>query len=136
VTITRTLAHNLPPEQLDLDRLFDFIWNNFYTGRHQAVWLEFNVACRTETSLRQRLAPVLKEFHAEIEKAWEEHYSTTAHTRIPSSAFITLTINVLRGMAVQSIIQDDQAYYKKLRSYWISMIDPLIQRKAANRPED
>ncbi len=136
VTITRTLAQNLPPEQLDLDRLFDFIWNNFYTGRHHAVWLEFNVACRTETSLRQRLTPVLIEFHAEIEKAWEEHYSTTAHTEIPASVFITLTINVLRGMAVQSIIQDDQAYYKKLRSYWISMMAPLIQRKAANRPED
>lgn len=133
VTITRTLARNLAPEQLDLERLFDFIWNNFYTGRHRAVWLEFNVACRTETSLRQRLTPVLEEFHAEIEKAWTEHYTTAAHTGIPATAFITLTINTLRGMAVQSIIQDDQAYYKKLRSYWISIMAPLIQRKEKSR---
>jgi AcrR family transcriptional regulator len=134
VAITRTLARNLPPEQLDLERLFDFIWNNFYTGRHRAVWLEFNVACRTETALRQRLTPVLEEFHAEIEKAWEEHFATTANTRIPTAAFITLTINALRGMAVQSIVQDDQAYYKKLRSYWISIMAPLIQRKEKSRP--
>lgn len=136
VTTTRALAHDLPPEQLDPDRLFDFIWDNFYTGRHRAVWLEFNVACRTETSLRQRLTPVLEEFHTGIEKAWEEHYTTTARTNIPVAVFITLTINALRGMAVQSIIQDDQAYYKQLRSYWISIMAPLIQRKVKSRPAD
>lgn len=134
VTITRTLARNLPPDQLDLDRLFDFIWDNFYTGRHRAVWLEFNVACRTETSLRQRLTPVLEEFHKEIEKVWEEHYTTAAPTDIPVAAFLTLTINALRGMAVQSIVQDDQAYYKKLRSYWITIVAPLIQHKEKHRP--
>jgi AcrR family transcriptional regulator len=107
VTITRTLAQNLPSEQQDLDHLFDLIWENFYTGRHRAVWLEFNVACRTEASLRQHLTPVLEEFHIEIKKAWEEHFTTTAHTKIPAAAFIMLTINALRGMAVQSIVQDD-----------------------------
>jgi AcrR family transcriptional regulator len=136
VTTTLALSHNLPPQQQDLDHLFDFIWENFYTGRHRAVWLEFNVACRTETSLRQRLTPVLEEFHAEIEKAWEKHYTAAAHTKIPAAAFITLTINAMRGMAVQSIVQDDQAYYKKLRSYWISIMAPLIQRKEESRPAD
>lgn len=136
VTTTRTLANNLPREQLDLDRLFDFIWNNFYTGRHRAVWLEFNVACRTDTSLRQRLTPVLEEFHEEIERAWEEHYTTTAHTKIPAAVFITLTINAMRGMAVQSIVQDNQAYYKRLRSYWISIMAPLIRRREKHRPAD
>jgi AcrR family transcriptional regulator len=134
VTVTRTLVGNLSPQQLDLERLFDFIWDNFYTGHHRAVWLEFNVACRTETSLRQCLTPVLEEFHTEIEKAWEEHYTTTAHTEIPAAAFIMLTINAMRGMAVQSIVQDDQAYYKKLRSYWISIMAPLIRHKEKRRP--
>jgi AcrR family transcriptional regulator len=136
VTATLALSHNLPPQPQDLDYLFDFIWENFYTGRHRAVWLEFNVACRTETSLRQRLTPVLEEFHAEIEKAWEEHFATTAQTNVPVAAFIALTINALRGMAVQSIIQDDQAYYKKLRSYWISIMAPLIKRKEKRRSTD
>ncbi len=129
VTTTRALARDLPPEQQDLGRLFDFIWENFYTGRHRAVWLEFNVACRTEETLRRRLTPVLEEFHTEIEKAWEEHFTTKPGTQIPSAAFLTLTINTMRGMSVQSIVQDDQAYFKKLRSYWISIVTPLIQRK-------
>jgi AcrR family transcriptional regulator len=136
VTTTLALSENLPPQHQDLDHLFDFIWENFYTGRHRAVWLELNVACRTETSLRQRLTPILEEFHAEIEKAWEEHFTTTAQTKIPVAAFITLTINALRGMAVQSIVQDDQAYYKKLRSYWISIMAPLIKRKEKSRLAD
>ena len=129
VATTRALDRDLPPEQQDLGRLFDFIWENYYTGRHRAVWLEFNVACRTEETLRRRLTPVLEEFHAGIEKAWEEHFTTTPGTQIPAAAFLTLTINALRGMAVQSIVQDDQAYFKKLRSYWISIVTPLIQRK-------
>jgi AcrR family transcriptional regulator len=136
LTTTLALSHNLPSQQQGLDHLFDFIWENFYTGRHRAVWLELNVACRTQASLRQRLTPIMEEFHAEIEKAWEEHFTTTAQTRIPVAAFIALTINALRGMAVQSIAQDDQAYYKKLRSYWISIMAPLIQRKEKHRPAD
>jgi AcrR family transcriptional regulator len=133
VATTQALARQAPSGQLDLERLFDFIWNNFYTGRHRAVWLEFNVACRTDTALRQRLTPVLENFHASIEKAWKDYYATTARTDISIEVFLVLTINALRGMAVQSIVQDDQAYYKKLRAHWISILAPLIQKKAGNR---
>ena len=136
VTLTRALACDLPPEQRKLDHLFDFIWETFYTGRHRAVWLEFNVASRTETALRQRLLPVLEAFHTEIKNVWEEYFATTARTDIPAAALLTLTINAMRGMAVQSIVQDDQAYYKQLRSYWISIIAPLLRRKEASRRED
>ena len=134
VAITRALAHDLPPERLDLEHLFDFIWKNFYTGRHRAVWLEFNVACRTNAALRERLAPVLESFHASMEKAWEDVFTTTAHTDIPIGVFLTLSINTLRGMAVQSIVQDDQDYYKKLRRHWISVLTPLIRKKTTDVP--
>lgn len=129
VTTTQGLAHQLPPEQLDLERLFDFIWDNFYTGRHRAVWLEINVACRTDSTLRQRLTPILRNFHAAMEKAWKSQCATTDLTRIPIEALLVLTINAFRGMAVQSIVQDDQSYYKKLRRYWISILEPLITQK-------
>jgi AcrR family transcriptional regulator len=129
ISITRTLGRNLPVDQLDFGRLFDFIWDNFYTGRQQAVGLEFYIACRTETTLRQRLSPVLEEFHEEIERVWEEYFTAAAHTTIPAAAVIMLTINTLRGMAIHSVVQDDPAYFKKLRSYWISIMDSLIQRR-------
>jgi AcrR family transcriptional regulator len=129
VTVTQALARQGPPGRLDLAGLFDFIWNNFYTGRHRAVWLEFNVACRTNTALRRRLTPILARFHAAIEKAWKNAFAATDRSDIPIEIFLVLTINALRGMAVQSIVQDDQAYYKQLRSYWISILEPFIAQR-------
>ncbi len=113
----------------DLNRLFDFIWDNFYTGRHKAVWLEFNIACRTDAALRQRLKPILDRFHAAIETLWENHFATSDLTNIPVETFLVLSINTLRGMAVQSIIQDDQAFYRNLRSQWVKIIAPLVMAK-------
>lgn len=126
---TQALALQNPLPELDLNRLFDFIWENFYTGRHKAVWLEFNVACRTDADLRQRLKPILDHFHTAIETAWKSYFATTELTDISIETFLVLSINTLRGMAVQSIIQDqddDQAYYKKLRLQWVKIISPLV----------
>jgi AcrR family transcriptional regulator len=133
ITITRTLGRNLTPDELDFGRLFDFVWDNFFTGRQQAIGLELYMACRINASLRQRLSPVLDDFYEEIEGIWQANYTTTAHSAIPAAAVITLTLNTLRGMALQSIVQDDPAYYKKLRSYWIGIMDFLIQRKEDRR---
>lgn len=129
VETVEALAQEDPPRKLDLERLFDFIWDNFYTGRHKAVWLEFNVACRTDIALKQRLKPILDHFHAAIEAAWKRYFATTGQTDIPIETFLILSINTLRGMAVQSIVQDDQTYYKNLRSQWVRIISPLVVAK-------
>ncbi len=129
VETTQRLALKDPPLELDLNRLFDFIWDNFYTGRHKAVWLEFNIACRTDAALRQRLKPILDHFHTAIETAWNSHFAASDLTNIPIETFLELSINTLRGMAVQSIIQDDQAYYRNLRSQWVRIIAPLVIAK-------
>jgi AcrR family transcriptional regulator len=135
ITLTQAFADQAVQDQLNLERLFDFIWDNFYTGRHRAVWLEFNVASRTEMALHQRLAPILKRFHASIEKAWKAYFDASEDTDIPVEIFLVLTINTFRGMAVQSVLQNDQVYYKKLRSHWISILKPLIKKRSIGGDE-
>lgn len=127
---TRRWAGSVEITKDKLQKLFDFIWDNFYTGRHRAVWLEINVACRTDTELRKRLTPVFEHFHESIKEAWNNWFDTTENGKADVETVIILAINTLRGMAVQSIVQDDPEYYRQMRCELIQMISPLIRVQA------
>ena len=107
--------------------ILDFIWNNFYTGRHRDVWLEFNNAARTDHELKERLMPILEEFHSSLDQIWLDNLRTddTANGKM----LMNLTIYFLRGLAIQSVSYDKPDYYAKLRNDWAALIEPHIRWK-------
>lgn len=129
IETTREWVFSSLRSDLQLLDIFDFIWNNFYTGRHRDVWLEFNVACRTDEQLRERLAPVLANFHDSMNMAWRRYFTTKEYPNTNIETIMTLTINTLRGMAIQSITHDDPEYFKKLRMGWFKIVSMLVEIK-------
>lgn len=127
IRVTRQKAKNADPENLSLENLFDFIWNRFYTGRHRDVWLEFNVACRTDKELRERLMPILEHFHESMSRAWKMYFSSKNGSDVQIETLMLLSINAMRGMAIQSVAQPDPEYYRHQRSEWLRLIRPLIE---------
>jgi AcrR family transcriptional regulator len=127
IQTSKQLAPDIQKSEDLLENLFDFIWTHFYTGRHRDVWLEFNIACRTDHELRERLTPVLNTFHKMLDAAWRTYFTTTNISSIKIETIMNLSINAMRGMAVQSISHNDPDYYKNLRQEWIKIISPLIQ---------
>lgn len=131
IETTRDWALSSVEPDLQLLDIFDFIWNNFYTGRHRDVWLEFNVACRTDKQLRERLSPVLVHFHDSMNMAWRKYFTTKAYPNADIETIMTLSINTFRGMAIQSITQNDPEYFKKLRMGWFKIVSMLVEIKPA-----
>ncbi len=127
ISLTRQMVTDAAPENLSLESLFDFIWNRFYTGRHRDVWLEFNVACRTDKELRERLIPVLRHFHASMSRAWKMYFTAKNSSDFQIETLMLLSINAMRGMAIQSVGQPDPEYYRHQRSEWIRLIRPFIE---------
>lgn len=125
---TQELAEKMKGKKAPLQALFQFIWTTFYTGRHRDIWLEFNVACRTDEELREKVAPILEKFHKSMNEAWKKHFIST-HPDFPIETILNLTIFSLRGMAIQSIAFEKPSYYKKLREDWIKLISSVIQIK-------
>ena len=110
----------------------DFIWENFYQGPYRDIWLEFNIACRTDDELRQRLIPVMKRFFESLDNIWREHFVAVDGTPGTIETLMNLTLYSMRGMAIQSIVIDEPEYYQNLRHQWIKMLTPLVSvRKSA-----
>ncbi|MBF0257667.1 MAG: TetR/AcrR family transcriptional regulator [Desulfamplus sp.] len=131
IETTRDWALSSGTSELSLSEIFDFIWENFYTGRHRDVWLEFNVACRTDEQLRERLEPVLAHFHASMAIAWQTYFTAKACCDSNIQTIMILTINTFRGMAIQSITQNDPHYFKQLRMEWFKIVSMLVEPKQA-----
>jgi len=129
IETTREWALSSARSDFHLLDLFDFIWNNFYTGRHRDVWLEFNVACRTDKQLRDRLAPVLAHFHESMNIAWRNYFTTKPYSSVNIETIMTFTINTFRGMAIQSIAQNEPEYFEKLRMEWFKLVSTLVELK-------
>jgi len=123
----KELPQEIDPEAEPLSFLFDYVWENFYQGPYRDIWLEFNVACRTDLELRERLVPVIERFFASLDDLWRDHFQTTGLSDVSVALLMNLTLYVLRGMAIQSIIIEDPPYYKELRDQWISMLMPLVE---------
>ncbi len=108
--------------------ILDFIWDNFYTGRHRDVWLEFNNAARTDAELKERLLPILEKFHASLDRLWTDHLLTGDHGP-DARTLMNLTIYLLRGMAIQSVSYERPEYYAELRQEWAQLMEKQIHWK-------
>lgn len=108
--------------------ILDFIWENFYTGRHRDVWLEFNNAARTDTELKERLLPILESFHTSLDRVWADHLKGTEQAS-DVRTLMNLTIYLLRGMAIQSVSYDRPEYYADLRQSWARLMEAQVQWK-------
>ena len=121
------------PDFMDKEKLpemFDYIWKNFYQGRVRDVWVELTVACRTDIELRELLVPVFDEFVESLDSLWRKYFqssSQSSDTRVEK--ILNLTLYVIGGMGLQSILHDNPDYYKSLRGLWTRMILPMLEIK-------
>jgi AcrR family transcriptional regulator len=113
-----------------LPELFDYIWKNFYQGKVRDVWVELTVACRADVELRELLVPVFDEFVVSLDALWRKFFRSSSPHNTPVEKILNLTLYVIGGMGLQSILHDNPAYYQSLRNLWSEMILPMLEIKA------
>ncbi|MBA4366261.1 MAG: hypothetical protein C0403_01300 [Desulfobacterium sp.] len=113
-----------------LPELFDYIWSNFYQGKVRDIWVELTVACRADSELRKLLVPVFDEFVESLDALWRKYFQSNKQHDIPVERILNLTLYVIGGMGLQSILHDNPDYYKSLRGLWTQMILPMLEIKA------
>lgn len=105
----------------DVEALMDDVWNRFYQGPYRDVWVEFNVACRTDAELLTRLSPVIEGFFDRLDAIWRQRFPDPgAYAR--AKTLLDLTLYLLRGMALQSLSLNRPDHFRHLRSAWAEMI--------------
>ncbi|GAB6096006.1 TetR/AcrR family transcriptional regulator [Desulfatiferula olefinivorans] len=107
--------------------LLEMIWDRFYQGRYRDVWVEFNVACRTDAELSDRLAPVIRHFFDEMDRIWETRLSHLSRPGLSARTVMNLSLYLLRGLAFQSVSLDRPDHYREMRDSWTAVLLRLLE---------
>ena len=99
-----------------LETFLDNMWKLF-SGPFYYVSLELIVASRTDTELRSRMVPIVKRFHHALNRTWFRHFSGKNSVE-KEEMMLNMTLCLLRGMGVQTVLKDDPGYYKEMLSLW------------------
>lgn len=108
-------------ETLDVEALMEDVWSRFYQGPYRDVWVEFNVACRTDPELLTRLTPVIEGFFDDLDAIWRSRFPDTA-TYARAKDLLDLSLYLMRGMALQSLSLNRPDHFRHLRKAWAEMI--------------
>jgi AcrR family transcriptional regulator len=129
-SVAETLVSEREPgETAEIADILEIIWDQFYQGRYRDVWVEFNVACRTDDELRERLAPVIRSFFEELDSIWASRLSTFSRSGLKAETVMNLSLYLLRGMSFQSLSMDNAEHYKAMRKAWADMLAAFLGRK-------
>lgn len=120
------IAGELSLRTTGLADMLEVIWDRFYQGRYRDVWVEFNVACRTDAELYQRLAPVIRHFFDEMDRIWVTHLSHLSRPGLSAGTVMNLSLYLLRGLAFQSISLDRPEHYREMRDSWVALLIRLL----------
>ncbi|MFE1598905.1 TetR/AcrR family transcriptional regulator [Methylobacterium sp. ID0610] len=110
---------------LPLSDFVEFLWQLF-SGRFFYLSMEMIIEARNDSALRDRLIPVVQRFHAALDAIWVEFCD--AETRPPREAriILNLTVNLMRGMGVQTVLRPDPDYFRDMIEAWKAVLPLLI----------
>jgi AcrR family transcriptional regulator len=93
--------------------------------------VEVVVAARTDKELMARIGPVLEEFHGALRNVWTQAFVDAGYEREEAETVLRMTLNMIRGMALNRIWENDIAEYERLIETWCSWHAP--KRMASKR---
>jgi AcrR family transcriptional regulator len=113
--------------------LIERVWERFYQSRYRDVLFELTVACRTESDLRERLQPVFAGLIGGLREAWRGN--GTDESQDLAANIATLTVYMLRGMAMQDMVASDPVGGATLRRLWSDLMTPFLDADWVGRQE-
>jgi AcrR family transcriptional regulator len=114
--------------EVDLDALIDYLWGMF-SGRLFMITLDYLAVARTDEDLRRHLGPVSLKFNRALDEIWATFFRLNDRERGRIDITLNLTLCLLRGMGVQTVLQHrDPAYFQELIASWKGMLAGVLRQ--------
>lgn len=122
----RGIAQKVARQEVSLGEFVEFLWEMF-SGRLFYISLEFINEARTDPDLRARMLPVVRDFHAALDGIWREFGKQADGPPTASCITLNLTVCLVRGMGVQTVLRDDPEYFRSLLEAWKVILPHLVE---------
>lgn len=129
----RSLADEVASGRLPLDVFLDRLWEMF-RGRLFLVTLEHVTEARHNGPLRERLVPVVRDFHSALDEIWRSYFERAGLSEAEIETTLNATLCLMRGMGLQTVLRDDPAYFDRLLAWWKGELARLVSPRIADQP--
>lgn len=92
-----------------------------YFGRPFFPALEVLVLARTEPTLMAQIEPIMRRYREETNRRWLAAFARQGLARAEAEEVLTLTLNLVRGMAVNSLWQIDRSAARATLRDWMKL---------------
>ncbi|MBK0327877.1 TetR/AcrR family transcriptional regulator [Rhodobacteraceae bacterium F11138] len=119
------VASKVARQEVSLGDFVEFLWQMF-SGRFFYISLEFINEARMDTELRDRMIPVVRDFHAALDGIWTEFEKQAGGLPQPTRVALNMTVCLVRGMGVQTVLKDDPDYFLSMLEAWKTILPQLL----------
>jgi AcrR family transcriptional regulator len=121
----RREAAALPADERGITQITELTWS-YSSGPLFMAAMELIVAARTDRELHAALWPMEKQFAQTSAQLLRELYASYAdHPDFELS--VHLTVHVMRGMALQKILKDDDRHRRRALKLWERMMTAMLE---------
>ncbi|MFC5508637.1 TetR/AcrR family transcriptional regulator [Bosea massiliensis] len=121
----RSKTAELRSASISSDAIIDFLWPIF-SGRFLHLSLELVVSARTDAPFRDQMIPIVQKFHHAMDEIWDEFCAAESRTSAEIRMILNLTICLLRGMGVQTVLRNDRDYYAQMIEAWKALLPNIV----------
>jgi len=112
----------------DISEFICELWNRVFHPNNFAVNLELVIAARSNDALSERLSKRWVQLANAYHKTWIETLEQTGNTSPEAIALLPITVNFLRGMALQRIgMGVDQDYFSEQLERWTEVVKTTLR---------
>jgi AcrR family transcriptional regulator len=90
--------------------------------------LEVIVVARTDPALMARILPVMEEYRDTVNEIWLNVFEQSGMASDMAGTVLNLTLNLVRGMAVNSLWRKNEKQYKQQLEEWVALMNSTIAR--------
>jgi len=83
--------------------------------------LEVIVVARTDPALMEHMLPVMEEFRVNCDRTWLAVFRRAGVPEAKATKLLNLTLNLVRGMAVNRLWRHDDAHYREFLADWLAI---------------
>lgn len=97
------------------------------------VALEILVPARTDPTLAAKIKPIMERYRNTTNETWRAVFCNAGFSPKQADRIINLTLNLIRGMAINSVWQSDPQHYEEILADWRGLIAAAVTREPSHR---